>query len=328
MDTAETRIRTIALPGGERIPALGIGTWNMGDHRQTRAGEVAALQLAVDLGMTVVDTAEMYGNGAAESLVAEALGDRRERIFLVSKVLPQHATRRGTISACEASLRRLNTDRLDLYLLHWRGGVPLEDTLDAFTTLKRDGKIRHWGVSNLDTDDMNELAALGPHGGTPAVNQVLYNLMRRGIEFDLLPWCARARHPDHGVLAARAVSLVHAPYATSHSRTAGPHTFADRAGVGAASARCHGDSEGRPCRARARESRGARCVARARRHRRTGQRVSAADTKKAARNDLMVEESIGMIPLPMKNMCFRLIALPLLFVVLATSRTCGAGQAV
>jgi diketogulonate reductase-like aldo/keto reductase len=177
------------LPGGERIPALGIGTWNMGDDRRKRAGEVAALQLAVDLGMTVVDTAEMYGNGAAESLVAEALGDRRERIFLVSKVLPQHATRRGTISACEASLRRLNTDRLDLYLLHWRGGVPLEETLDAFATLKRDGKIRHWGVSNLDTDDMSELAALGPHGGTPAVNQVLYNLTRRGIEFDLLPWC-------------------------------------------------------------------------------------------------------------------------------------------
>jgi diketogulonate reductase-like aldo/keto reductase len=188
VDTPETRIRTITLPGGERIPALGIGTWNMGDDRRKRAGEVAALQLAVDLGMTVVDTAEMYGNGAAESLVAEALGDRRERIFLVSKVLPQHATRRGTISACEASLRRLNTDRLDLYLLHWRGGVPLEDTLDAFATLKRDGKIRHWGVSNLDTDDMKELAALGPHGGTPAVNQVLYNLTRRGIEFDLLPW--------------------------------------------------------------------------------------------------------------------------------------------
>jgi diketogulonate reductase-like aldo/keto reductase len=139
--------------------------------------------------MTVVDTAEMYGNGAAESLVAEALGDRRERILLVSKVLPQHATRRGTIAACEASLRRLKTDRLDLYLLHWRGGVPLEETLDAFTTLLRDGKIRHWGVSNLDTDDMNELEAIGSGIGAPAVNQVLYNLMRRGIEFDLLPWC-------------------------------------------------------------------------------------------------------------------------------------------
>jgi diketogulonate reductase-like aldo/keto reductase len=192
VDTAETRIRTITLPGGERIPALGIGTWNMGDRRQARAGEVAALQLAVDLGMTVVDTAEMYGDGASESLVAEALGDRRERIFLVSKVLPQHATRRGTITACEASLRRLKTDRLDLYLLHWRGGVPLEDTLDAFAMLQRDGKIRHWGVSNLDTDDMSELEAIESRTGTPAVNQVLYNLMRRGIEFDLLPWC-RAR---------------------------------------------------------------------------------------------------------------------------------------
>jgi diketogulonate reductase-like aldo/keto reductase len=195
VDTAESRIRTITLPGGEHIPALGIGTWNMGDHRQARAGEVAALQLAVDLGMTVVDTAEMYGNGAAESLVAEALGDRRERVFLVSKVLPQHATRRGTISACEASLRRLKTDRLDLYLLHWRGGVPLEETVDAFTTLQRDGKIRHWGVSNLDTGDMNELEAVASRGGAPAVNQVLYNLMRRGIEFDLLPWCRARRIP-------------------------------------------------------------------------------------------------------------------------------------
>ena len=192
METSGSPIRTVVFQSGEHIPVLGIGTWNMGDHRQARAGEVAALQLAVDLGMTVVDTAEMYGNGAAESLVAEALGDRRERIFLVSKVLPQHATRRGTISACEASLRRLQTDRLDLYLLHWRGSVPLEETLDAFTALQRDGKIRHWGVSNLDTDDMHELEAIGSPAGTPAVNQVLYNLMRRGIEFDLLPWC-RAR---------------------------------------------------------------------------------------------------------------------------------------
>lgn len=186
---AETPIRTIPLPGGERIPALGIGTWNMGDHREARAGEVAALRLAVDLGMTVVDTAEMYGNGASESLVAEALGDQRKRIFLVSKVLPQHATRRGTVAACEASLRRLKTDHLDLYLLHWRGSVPLEDTIEAFTGLTRDGKIRHWGVSNLDTDDMIELAGLATRAGMPAVNQVLYNLMRRGIEFDLLPWC-------------------------------------------------------------------------------------------------------------------------------------------
>jgi diketogulonate reductase-like aldo/keto reductase len=183
-------IRTIALPDGETIPALGIGTWNMGDRRQTRADEVAALQMAVELGMTVVDTAEMYGNGAAEELVAEALGDRRGEIFLVSKVLPHNATRRGTIAACEASLRRLKTDRLDLYLLHWRGPVPLDETLDAFTILQRDGKIRHWGVSNFDVDDMEEITALETKAGDRvAINQVLYNLTRRGIEHDLLPWC-------------------------------------------------------------------------------------------------------------------------------------------
>ena len=180
----------IALPTGEPVPALGIGTWNMGDTPHTRTDEIAALQTAVDVGMRVVDTAEMYGNGAAEALVAEALGTRRREIFLVSKVLPQHATKRGTIAACEGSLRRLKTDRLDMYLVHWRGSVPFSDTLDGFSALMRDGKIRHWGVSNLDVDDMEEIATLEKHAGTgPATNQVLYNLMRRGIEYDLLPWC-------------------------------------------------------------------------------------------------------------------------------------------
>ena len=183
-------IRTIALPDGETIPVLGIGTWNMGDTRRTRADEIAALQLAADLGMTVVDTAEMYGNGAAEELVAEALGARRGEIFIVSKVMPQNASRRGTVSSCEASLRRLKTDRLDLYLLHWRGSVPLDETLEAFYRLERDGKIRHWGVSNLDADDMDELSGLSERGKSfAAADQVLYNLMRRGIEYDLLPWC-------------------------------------------------------------------------------------------------------------------------------------------
>jgi diketogulonate reductase-like aldo/keto reductase len=180
----------VALPGGEQVPVLGIGTWNMGDKRQKRADEIAALQMAVELGMTVVDTAEMYGDGAAETLIAEALGNRRGKIFLVSKVLPKHASRRSTIASCEASLRRLKTDRLDLYLLHWRGRVPLEETVEAFDTLKRDGKIRHWGVSNFDVGDMEELVGLTPRAGTTiATNQVLYNLMRRGIEYDLLPWC-------------------------------------------------------------------------------------------------------------------------------------------
>jgi diketogulonate reductase-like aldo/keto reductase len=161
----------------------------MGDTRQKRADEILALRTAVDLGMSVVDTAEMYGNGAAEELIAEALGDRRDEIFLISKVLPQHATKRGTVSACEASLRRLKTDRLDLYLLHWRGSVALQETLDGFELLMRDGKIRQWGVSNFDVDDMEELVSLQkPARSSVAMNQVLYNLMRRGIEFDLLPW--------------------------------------------------------------------------------------------------------------------------------------------
>ena len=188
-------MRTVALPGGERIPVLGIGTWNMGDKRSKRADEIAALQMAVDLGMSVIDTAEMYGSGAAETLVAEAVGNRRDEIFLVSKVMPQHATLQGTISSCEASLKRLKTDRLDLYLLHWRGQVPLDETLDAFNRLRRDGKIRYFGVSNFDVDDMQEIAVLTASGGTPvATNQVLYNVMRRGVEYDLLPWCA-----THGI---------------------------------------------------------------------------------------------------------------------------------
>ena len=173
-----------------------MGTWNMGEKRKTRADEIAALRAAVDLGMSVVDTAEMYGDGAAEELVAEALADRRSEIFLVSKVLPSHATKRGTISACEASLRRLKTDRLDMYLLHWRGRVPLEETLEALVALERDGKIRHWGVSNFDVDDMEEITALAKSARSwVATNQVLYNLKRRGIEYDLTPWCRARRIP-------------------------------------------------------------------------------------------------------------------------------------
>jgi diketogulonate reductase-like aldo/keto reductase len=165
----------------------------MAERRSRRAEEIAALHAAVDAGMTVIDTAEMYADGAAEELVGEALNGRRREIFLVSKVLPQNASRRGTVAACEASLRRLQTDRLDLYLLHWRGRIPLAETLEAFDTLKRDGKIRHWGVSNFDVDDMEELVALEAlSGSSVATNQVLYNLTRRGVEHDLLPWC-RAR---------------------------------------------------------------------------------------------------------------------------------------
>lgn len=182
---------TIALPSGEEIAALGQGTWYLGEDPARREQEIAALRLGVDLGMNVVDTAEMYGDGAAEELVGEAIRGRREEVFLVSKVLPGHADRKGTVAACERSLRRLRTERLDLYLLHWRGRWPLEETLAGFTDLMEAGKIRYWGVSNLDVADMVELTAL-PGGDAAAVDQVLYNLSRRGIEWDLLPWCREA----------------------------------------------------------------------------------------------------------------------------------------
>ncbi|MFI9610103.1 aldo/keto reductase [Streptomyces sp. NPDC052023] len=183
--------RTIALPSGEEIAALGQGTWYLGEDPARREQEIAALRLGVDLGMTVVDTAEMYGDGASEELVGEALRGRRAEVFLVSKVLPGHATRKGTVAACEGSLRRLRTERLDLYLLHWRGRWPLEETLAGFTDLMEAGKIRYWGVSNLDVADMVELTAF-PGGDAVAVDQVLYNFSRRGIEWDLLPWCREA----------------------------------------------------------------------------------------------------------------------------------------
>jgi diketogulonate reductase-like aldo/keto reductase len=191
---AATVVRTIKLPSGEAIPVLGQGTWGMAEDARRRESEVAALRLGLDLGMTLIDTAEMYADGAAEELVAEAIAGRRDDVFLVSKVLPDHASRRGTIVACEDSLRRLGTDRLDLYLLHWRGRVPLEETLDAFTALVHAGKIRHWGVSNFDVSDMKELVGQ-PGGAAVATDQVLYNLTRRGIEYDLLPWCRQRRLP-------------------------------------------------------------------------------------------------------------------------------------
>jgi diketogulonate reductase-like aldo/keto reductase len=185
---------TVTLPNGESIPALGQGTWQMAERADLRAQEIQALRLGVELGMTLIDTAEMYGEGAAEELVAEALSSERERIFLVSKVYPHNAGRQGVIEACERSLRRLKTDRLDLYLLHWRGSVPLEETVAGFEELRRSGRIRHWGVSNFDMDDMEELIGV-PAGENCATNQVLYNVTRRGPEFDLMPWMEARRMP-------------------------------------------------------------------------------------------------------------------------------------
>jgi diketogulonate reductase-like aldo/keto reductase len=184
----------VTLPNSEAVPALGQGTWQMAERTARRAQEIEALRLGVELGMTLIDTAEMYGEGAAEELVAEALAGERDRLFLVSKVYPHNASRQGVVQACERSLRRLQTDRLDLYLLHWRGGVPLEETVAGFEELRRTGKIRHWGVSNFDVDDMEELLDL-PGGQNCVTNQVLYNVTRRGPEFDLIPWMAERRMP-------------------------------------------------------------------------------------------------------------------------------------
>lgn len=181
-------IPTLTLPSGRDIPALGIGTWNMGESNTEEAQEVASIRKAVELGMTVVDTAEMYADGRSEEIVGKAIADLRDEVFLVSKVYPFNASATGTIEACERSLKRLGVDHLDLYLLHWRGSHPLEETVAAFEKLKRSGKIRDWGVSNFDTDDMEELFEV-ENGRNCAVNQVLYNLSRRGVEYDLLPWC-------------------------------------------------------------------------------------------------------------------------------------------
>jgi diketogulonate reductase-like aldo/keto reductase len=187
-------MKSISLPSGQLIPALGMGTWQMGESSDQRQREVAALRHGLDLGMTLIDTAEMYGEGGAEVVVGEAISPHRSSVFLVSKVYPHNATRQGTITACERSLQRLKTDYLDLYLLHWRGSVPLSETLDALHTLKQAGKIREYGVSNFDLDDMQKAAAL-KEGAAIATNQVLYNLMRRGVEWDLLPWCEQQNIP-------------------------------------------------------------------------------------------------------------------------------------
>lgn len=162
----------------------------MGENPDRRADELAALQAGLDLGMTLLDTAEMYGEGAAEELIAEATAGRRWEVFIVSKVYPHNATRRGAVKACERSLKRLNTDHIDLYLLHWRGSTRLGETLDAFQSLQRDGKIRQYGVSNFDRSDLEELTAVSG-GEAVATDQVLYNLDHRGLEWDLLPWCRK-----------------------------------------------------------------------------------------------------------------------------------------
>ena len=199
-------IRAVSLPDAGTVPALGLGTWYMGERPDRRPTELAALRTGIENGLTLIDTAEMYGDGAAEELVSEAIAGQRDSIYLVSKVVPSHATRRGTVEACQASLRRLGTDYLDMYLLHWRGRVPLAETVAGFEELVQAGLIRSWGVSNFDTDDLDQLASV-PGGARAQTDQVLYNLARRGPEYDLLPRCRQAGIPlmayspvDHGRL--------------------------------------------------------------------------------------------------------------------------------
>ncbi len=182
------------LPSGQLIPTLGMGTWRMGENDQHRQDEVAALRRGMALGLSLIDTAEMYGEGGAEEVVSEAISGHRPEVFLVSKVYPHNASRKGVIAACDHTLSRLNTDYLDLYLLHWRGSFPLAETISAFQDLRQAGKIRDYGVSNFDTDDMEEAASV-PGGELVATNQILYNLSRRGVELDLLPWCRQRDLP-------------------------------------------------------------------------------------------------------------------------------------
>jgi len=189
-----TGMDAFRLPNGKPVSRLGQGAWQIGDDRVSRAAEHAALRTGLELGMNLIDTAEMYGNGRSEQLVADVISGQREHVYLVSKVLPENATREGAIAACEQSLKRLKTDYLDLYLLHWRGSVPFEETLEAFTALRERGAIRHYGVSNFDVADLEEANAL--NGGTDiATNQVLYNLEHRGVEWALLPWCRERAIP-------------------------------------------------------------------------------------------------------------------------------------
>jgi diketogulonate reductase-like aldo/keto reductase len=211
-------MKQIHLPSGERIPAFGMGTWYMGDDPSRRAAEVAALRFGLDAGVRLIDTAEMYAEGGAEEAVGEAIAGRRDEAFIVSKVYPHNASRKGAVAACERSLKRLKTDRIDLYLLHWRGTVPFAETVEAFEALRAAGKIRHWGASNLDTEDMEELWASSTAVQT---NQLLYNLARRGIEWGLLPWLRKRRVPVMAYSPIEQARLLKNPALVDFSRRHG-----------------------------------------------------------------------------------------------------------
>ncbi len=234
-------MRSLNLPSGATIPVLGQGTWRMGENPQARSQEIAALKFGIDLGLTLIDTAEMYGEGGAEEIVAAAIQGQRSRLFLVSKVYPHNATRRGTIQACERSLKRLKTDYLDLYLLHWRGSVPLAETFAALLELRQAGKIRDFGVSNFDPDDLVE-ARQFDHNLT-ATNQVLYNLSRRGIEWDVLPLCRQERIPVMAYSPIEQGRLLQNPALSAIADALKRHSRASCDLMAAASRQCRGDSK-------------------------------------------------------------------------------------
>ena len=222
-------MRTVRLPDGTEVPALGQGTWHMGERARAAKDEAAAIRLGIELGMTLIDTAEMYGNGGAEEVIAEAITGQRDKLFIVSKVYPHNASRSGVVTACEHSLKRLRTDRIDLYLLHWRGNHPLQETLEGFEALRAKGMIRHWGVSNFGARDMQELVRRFPEGPNCATNQVLYHVGSRGIEFDLLPWCKQHHLPimayspvgqGGGLLRSKALAAVAKRYDATAAQVA------------------------------------------------------------------------------------------------------------
>jgi diketogulonate reductase-like aldo/keto reductase len=248
-------MKQVTFPGGRRVGALGQGTWHMGEHKDRHDEEVAAIRLGIELGLTLIDTAEMYGEGRAEMLVGEAIKGQRDEVFIVTKVYPHHASRIEMHRACNNSLQRLNVEAIDLYLLHWPGEVPLDETVGAFEALQREGKIRHWGVSNVDLTLMKALWQL-PGGAAAQTDQVLYNLATRGIEWDLLPWLREHRLPvmayspfDEGRLL-RQRGLVACEAACDDAVAGG-------ARVAAGPGRRDRDSQVGPSRACARERRGA-----------------------------------------------------------------------
>jgi diketogulonate reductase-like aldo/keto reductase len=249
-------MKTVTLPDGKRVPALGQGTWRTGEDDRARATEIAALRLGIELGMTLIDTAEMYGDGGAEKVVAEAIHGQREGVFVVTKVYPHNASREKLPKACERSLKRLHIDAIDLYLLHWRERTPpLQETVGAFEELRAANKIKRWGVSNFDLDDMDELLSL--EGGREcAANQVLYNLQNREIEFDLLPWSLANKIP---IMAYSPVGpqwrVARKPGSEKNRQAASRHSRSDCARLGVAPTKCDRNSKGQHRVARPRQCR-------------------------------------------------------------------------